>query len=118
MGQISLVDECACESLATLPRTEVVADGVGKVAALFRRPSSLDGVAGDEPRLSLLAEDLDQPPPVAQLPGKDARLGEVSSCHLGVVTVAQPQAVSARANNAGSLSSRAMVRARSASSML
>ena len=53
-GQIALVDKGASESPATLPRAESVADGVRKVAPLFRRQPCCDRVTGDESRLSLL----------------------------------------------------------------
>ena len=60
------------------------------MASAIWRPSSADArnaivVTGDQRGLSLLAENLGQPPLVPQRSGQADRLGEVSRRHLGVV---------------------------------
>ena len=108
-GQIAPYSCAPASRHAALPRSEAVTDRVGKVASFFGGRAHRDRVAGDERRLSLLAEDLVQPPLVSDCPRQADRLGEVAPGHLGVVDAALPQAVSARASSAGSSSSRAIV---------
>ncbi len=69
-----------------LARSEAITDGVGDLAPfLGRRPHTRCRVTGDQGGLSLLAEDLGQPPLVPKRSGEADRLGEVSRSHLGVV---------------------------------
>jgi hypothetical protein len=64
-GQIALLYVCTGEPPPALPRSEAITDRVGKVASFFGGRPHRVGVAGDESHLSLLAEDVVQPPLVS-----------------------------------------------------
>ena len=73
-----------------LPSGEPVTDRVGNLESFPGGYYRRDRVAGCHRRHHLPAENLAQPPRIAQFPGKAGRLGEVRPGHLSVVRSIRP----------------------------
>src|SRR4051812_8521581 len=83
--QISLKAQRARKPPSALARSELVTDGVGEIAAFLGCYAHSRGVTGNEGGLSLLGEDLDEPPLVADFASKDVGFGKVAPGHVDVV---------------------------------
>ncbi len=82
--QITLPPLCYAKAPAALARAEPVTDRIGEIASLFGSRAPRDQITHRERRERLPGEDLAQPPPIVQLPGKADRLGKVRPGRLGV----------------------------------
>ena len=70
---------------SALPRVEVVSDGVGKIASFRCDRFHREKVAHHECPVGLSAENLTEPPGVAQCAGHTDRLFEVRPCQFGIM---------------------------------
>ena len=84
-GQITLHPPRHSEAPAALARVEPVTDRVGEIASFLTGRARRDRVPHEDRPAPLPAEDLAEPPPVAQCPGEAQRLGEVGPGHLGLL---------------------------------
>src|SRR5882757_1438468 len=85
--QITLKRACDTNAPTTSTRVGSVADRVGNVPSFFGGLARSDRITRHDRPDRLPAEDLAQPPPVAQRPDEADRLGEERSGYLRVEAV-------------------------------